>query len=65
MKFGTDMYSTKKFSHPKMKYHFSLHMFNKMAVTLSLIVTELFCLYRLLECLSNSLSGEYIIILEG
>ena len=26
------------------KYHFSLHMFNKMAITLSVIVIELFCL---------------------
>ena len=28
-----------------LKYHFSLHMLNKMAITLSVIVIELFCLH--------------------
>jgi len=53
MKFGTDMDSTKKLSHTKfgwfpfhlnfiLKYHFSLHIFNKMAITLSVNVIELF-----------------------
>ena len=56
MKFGTDMDSTKKLSDSInlplrydhlnfiLKYHFSLHMFNQMAITFSVIVIELFCL---------------------